>query len=57
MYLNIVFVLSLIFYMLFGVTDENYKTLSDSMLNVFLISIGGKSSLNIMTFNSGLKYF
>ena len=57
MYLNIVFVLSLIFYMLFGVTDENYKTLSDSMLNVFLISIGGKSSLNIITFNSGLKYF
>ena len=57
MYLNIIFVLSLVFYILFGITDENYKTLSDSMLNVFLISIGENSSLNIITFNSVLRNF
>ena len=57
MFLNIILVVSLIFNILFGISDENYKTLSDSMLNVFLVSIGDKSALNTVTFNEYLRDF
>ena len=57
MFFNIILVLSLVFNILFGVTDEKFKTLSDSMLNVFTISIGDKSALDTITFNKYLKIF
>ena len=57
MFLNIILVVSLIFNILFGISDENYKTLSDSMLSVFLVSIGERSALNTVTFNEYLRDF
>ena len=57
MFFNIILVLSLIFNILFGVTDEKFKTLLDSLLSVFTISIGDKSALETITFNKYLKIF
>ena len=53
--MNIIVVLSFIINILFGITDENYSTVSDSILNWFLMMLGENSSQSIITFNTNIR--
>ena len=53
--MNIVFVQSLIMNILFGITDENFKTLQNSILNVYLLSIGDNHPMSIVTFSTAIR--
>ena len=56
MFMNIVFVQSLIMNILFGITDENFnKTLQNSILNVYLLSIGDNHPMSIVTFSTAIR--
>ena len=55
LFINITIVFSFIINILFGITDEDFSTVSNSLLNSFLIMLGEKSSQDIVTFNTNIR--